>query len=121
GRARPRTPGDARVRPWRHRQVARKLPYRFAAARHRRIGHRGHGKAPGRFPGRGEDAPAPGAAGAAHAARPALSRRRGMTCQEMIDFLMDYLDEVLAAEQRQVFEAICASAPSASPTWKPTA
>ena len=28
-----------------------------------------------------------------------------MTCQEMIDFLMDYLDEVLAAEQRQVFEA----------------
>jgi len=27
-----------------------------------------------------------------------------MTCQELIDFLMDYLDEELAAEQRQVFE-----------------
>src|SRR5207302_11377675 len=82
----------------------RKLPYRPAAARHRRVGHRGDGQTARRDRGRGQDAPAPGSPGAAGPVRPALPRRRRMTCQELTDVLLAYLDEELTPEQRQVFE-----------------
>src|SRR5262249_8894482 len=81
------------------------LPYRPAAPRHRRIGHRGDGPPARRDRGCGQDAPAPGSPGPARPARPALPRRRRMTCQELMDFLLAYLDEEMAPDQRQVFEA----------------
>lgn len=34
-----------------------------------------------------------------------------MTCQECVDFLMDYLDEQLPSQQRQVFDAHLARCP----------
>ncbi len=92
-------------------QLAGKLPYRFAAPRHRRIGHGGNSSAARHQSGCSQDSLAPRPPGPTLSPRPAFSGRRRMNCREFTEFLHEYLFGNLPAAERAEFEKHLAECP----------
>src|SRR5438128_4830644 len=95
-----------------HRRASGKFSYRSAASRHRRNGHRADGTAPWHQRGGGQNSAASCPSGVANAARSTFGQGKYMTCRELIEFLIDYLDGTLAPQERERFDAHLAVCPA---------